>query len=195
MSGPVSSGPSRRVFLAGASAGLAGWAIPAGASPVQAPDSLYRLTARTLEGKPADLQAYAGKVALVVNVASRCGFTPQYAGLERLYRELAPRGLVILGFPSNEFGEQEPGTSQEIKDFCSLTYNVTFPMFDKVVTRPGPGQSPVYAALQKQSGKVPGWNFAKYLVGRDGRAVRFYPSAVTPEDPGLRRDIQAALER
>jgi glutathione peroxidase len=159
------------------------------------PDSLYRLTARTLDGQPADLRAYSGKVALVVNVASRCGYTPQYAGLERLYRELQPRGLVILGFPSNDFGGQEPGTAQEIKDFCSLTYQVTFPMFDKVVTRPGAGQSPVYANLQKQSGTPPRWNFSKYLVGRDGRVVRFYPSEVRPDDPGLRRDIETALGR
>jgi glutathione peroxidase len=160
---------------------------------VLGPDSLYRLTTKTLEDQPADLTAYAGKVALVVNVASRCGYTPQYAGLEKLYRELRDRDFLILGFPSNDFGGQEPGTAQEIRRFCSLNYDVSFPLFDKVVTRAGPGQSPVYANLQKQSGELPGWNFAKYLVARDGRVVKFYPSQVTPEDPRLRQDIEAAL--
>jgi glutathione peroxidase len=158
-----------------------------------AQDSLYRLTVRTLEGQSADLGAYAGKVALVVNVASQCGHTPQYAGLEKLYGELRGRGFVVLGFPSNDFGGQEPGTAQEIRQFCSINYGVTFPLFDKVVTKAGPGQSPVYANLQKQSGELPGWNFAKYLVGKDGRVVRFYKSGVKPEDAGLRKDIETAL--
>ena len=159
-----------------------------------AQDSLYRLTTKTLEGQPADLGAYAGKVALVVNVASQCGYTPQYAGLERLYGDLKQKGFVVLGFPSNDFGGQEPGTAQEIRQFCSINYDVTFPLFDKVVTKPGAGQSPVYANLQKQSGELPGWNFSKYLVGKDGKVVKFYKSGVKPEDPGLRKDIEAALE-
>src|SRR5262245_32916426 len=116
-----------------------------------APDSLYRLTTRTLEGQPADLHVYAGKVALVVNVASQCGYTPQYAGLEKLYGELKGRGFVILGFPSNDFGGQEPGTATEIRSFCTLNYDVTFPLFEKVVTRGGSGQSAVYANLQTQT--------------------------------------------
>jgi glutathione peroxidase len=158
-----------------------------------APDSLYRLTTKTLEGQPADLGAYAGKVALVVNVASQCGYAPQYAGLEQFYRELKNRGFVILGFPSNDFGGQEPGTTAEIRQFCSLNYDVTFPLFEKVVTRAGTGQSPVYANLQNQSGALPSWNFAKYLVGKDGRVVKFYKSGVTPEDTGLRKDIETVL--
>jgi glutathione peroxidase len=158
-----------------------------------AQDSLYRLTTKTLEGQPADLGAYAGKVALVVNVASQCGYTPQYAGLERLYGELKAKGFVVLGFPSNDFGGQEPGTAQEIRQFCSINYNVTFPLFDKVVTKAGTGQSPVYANLQKQAGELPGWNFSKYLVGKDGKVVKFYKSGVKPEDPALRKDIEAAL--
>jgi glutathione peroxidase len=157
------------------------------------PDSFYRLTTKTLEGQPADLRAYAGKVALVVNVASQCGYTPQYAGLEKLYGELKDKGFVVLGFPSNDFGGQEPGTAAEIRQFCSLNYDVTFPLFEKVVTKAGAGQSPLYANLQKQAGDLPGWNFAKYLVGKDGRVVKFYKSGVKPEDPGLRRDIEAAL--
>jgi glutathione peroxidase len=158
-----------------------------------AQDSLYRLTTKTLEGQPADLGAYAGKVALVVNVASQCGYTPQYAGLEQLYGDLKGKGFVVLGFPSNDFGGQEPGTAQEIRQFCSINYNVTFPLFDKVVTKAGAAQSPIYANLQKQSGELPAWNFSKYLVGKDGKVVKFYKSGVKPEDPGLRKDIEAAL--
>jgi glutathione peroxidase len=158
-----------------------------------AQDSLYRLTTRTLEGQPADLHGYMGKVALVVNVASQCGYTPQYAGLEKLYGELKGRGFVILGFPSNDFGSQEPGSAAEIRQFCTLNYEVTFPLFEKVVTKAGPGQSAVYADLQKQSGELPSWNFAKYLVAKDGKVLKFYKSGVTPDDPGLRKDIESAL--
>jgi len=158
-----------------------------------AQDSLYQLTTKTLEGQPAELRAYAGKVALVVNVASQCGYTPQYAGLEKLHEELKGRGFVVLGFPSNDFGGQEPGTATEIRQFCSLNYDVSFPLFEKVVTKAGPGQSPVYATLQKQSGELPSWNFAKYLVGKDGKVVKFYKSGVKPDDAGLRKDIEAAL--
>jgi glutathione peroxidase len=158
-----------------------------------AQDSLYRLATKTLEGQPADLGIYTGKVALVVNVASQCGYTPQYAGLEQLYGELKGRGFVVLGFPSNDFGGQEPGTAQEIRQFCSINYNVSFPLFEKVVTRAGAAQSPVYANLQKQSGELPGWNFSKYLIGKDGKVVKFYKSGVKPEDPALRKDIETAL--
>ena len=158
-----------------------------------AQDSVYRLTAKTLEGQPADLKSYAGKVTLVVNVASQCGYTPQYAGLEKLYGDLKERGFVVLGFPSNDFGGQEPGTAVEIRQFCSLNYDVTFPLFEKVVTRAGAGQSPIYGNLQKQSGELPSWNFAKYLVGKDGKVVKFYKSGIKPDDSGLRKDIEAAL--
>jgi glutathione peroxidase len=155
--------------------------------------SFYDLKTQTLVGNtPADLGVYRGTVTLVVNVASYCGYTPQYAGLERLHRELHPRGFAVLGFPSNDFGEQEPGTAQEIADFCRLTYDVTFPMFAKVVTRAGPGQSPVYAFLGR-SGNLPKWNFSKYLVGKDGHVIAFYPSDVTPESPQLRAAIARAL--
>jgi glutathione peroxidase len=157
------------------------------------PDSFYRVATKTLEGEPADLGAFAGKVSLVVNVASKCGYTPQYEGLEKLYGQLKDRGFVVLGFPSNEFGGQEPGTAAEIRQFCSLTYNVSFPMFEKVVTKRGAAQSPVFANLHKQSGELPSWNFSKYLVGKDGRVVKYYPTRVTPEDSGLRKDIETAL--
>ena len=158
-----------------------------------AQDSFYRLTVKTLEGQPADLTAYAGQVTLVVNVASQCGFTPQYTGLEKLYDELKGRGFVVLGFPSNDFGGQEPGTAAEIRQFCSLKYDVSFPLFEKVVTKAGAAQSPVYANLQKQSGNLPSWNFAKYLVGKDGKVVKFYKSDVKPDDAALRKDIETAL--
>ena len=157
-----------------------------------AQDSLYRLTTKTLEGQPVDLGAYAGKVALVVNVASQCGYTPQYAGLERLYGDLKNKGFVILGFPSNDFGGQEPGTAEEIKTFCELNYGVTFPLFSKVVTKAGPEQSPLYTWLG-QSGNLPKWNFSKYLIDKQGRIVAFFPSEVTPEDPALRAAIAKAL--
>ena len=182
-----------RLALAAASHGQeAGRAAPR-KEGVLAQDSFYRLATRTLEGRPADLETYTGKVALVVNVASQCGYTPQYAGLERLYGELEGRGFAVLGFPSNDFGGQEPGTATEIREFCARNYGVSFPRFEKVVTRAGAGQSPVYANLQKQSGELPSWNFGKYLVGKDGRVVKFYKSGIPPDDPGLRKDIEAAL--
>ena len=154
--------------------------------------SFYDLKTTYLDGKPADLGTYRGKVALVVNVASKCGFTPQYEGLEKMNRELAPKGFVVLGFPSNDFGGQEPGTPTEIAQFCKLTYDVTFPMFSKVVTMSGPGQSPIYRFLGA-SGHLPAWNFSKYVVGKDGRILAFFPSEVTPESSELRGAITKAL--
>ena len=154
--------------------------------------SFYDLKTRTLDGKPADLSQYRGTVSLVVNVASFCGYTPQYTGLEKLHRELKGKGFAVLGFPSNDFGEQEPGTAQEIADFCRTTYDVSFPMFEKVVTRNRAGQSPVYVFLGR-SGHLPAWNFSKYVIDKQGRVVAFFPSEVTPEDPALRAAIARAL--
>jgi glutathione peroxidase len=154
--------------------------------------SFYDLKTTSLDGKPADLGAYKGKVTLVVNVASKCGYTPQYDGLEKLHAELAPKGFAVLGFPSNDFGGQEPGTAEEIQQFCKLTYGVTFPMFEKSVTKAGPGQSPIYAYLG-QTGNLPAWNFSKYLVGKDGKVIAFYPSKVKPDAPELRDAIAKAL--
>jgi glutathione peroxidase len=154
--------------------------------------SFYDLQTMALDGKPGNLGQYKGTVSLVVNVASKCGFTPQYEGLEKLQREMKGKGFNVLGFPSNDFGGQEPGTAQEIATFCRLTYDVTFPMFEKVVTRKGAGQSPVYSFLG-QSGSLPAWNFAKYVVDKNGKVVAFFPSDVTPEDPALRAAIQKAL--
>jgi glutathione peroxidase len=155
-------------------------------------DSFYALKTTTLQGQPADLSQYAGKVALVVNVASQCGFTPQYAGLQKLYDELKGRGFVVLGFPSNDFGGQEPGSPDEIAGFCKKNYGVSFPLFSKLVTKAGPEQSPIYSYLG-QSGSLPSWNFGKYLVGKDGRVVAYFPSKVAPEAPELREAIEKAL--
>lgn len=156
-------------------------------------DSLYSLTASTLQGKPKELADFKGKVTLVVNVASACGYTPQYKGLQALRTELAGRGFEVLGFPSNEFGSQEPGSAEEIQTFCERNYGVTFPMFSKIVTKPGEGQSPVYAFLTK--GKpAPNWNFCKYLVGKDGQVIEFFPSKVTPDAAELRAAIEKALK-
>jgi glutathione peroxidase len=180
---------------------VAGWAALAAPAETVAPkkeapvaaDSFYALDTKTLEGQPAHLRDYTGKVALVVNVASQCGFTPQYTGLEKLYAELKDKGFVILGFPSNDFGGQEPGTAEEIRTFCTRKYQVTFPLFEKVVTKEGQAQSPIYTNLGHQAGALPQWNFSKYLVDKSGKVVKFYGSKVTPDDPGLRKDIEAAL--
>jgi len=154
--------------------------------------SFYDLKLPSLEGDTVDLAAYRGKVTLVVNVASQCGYTPQYSGLEKLHLELSAKGFSVLGFPSNDFGGQEPGTAKEIRRFCSVNYDVTFPVFSKVVTRPGASQSPAYAFLGR-SGNLPGWNFSKYVVGKDGQVVAFFPSQVAPESPELRAAIDKAL--
>jgi glutathione peroxidase len=177
-------------IVALAAVSMAGQTSPTAGAPVS---SFYDLKTTYLDGKPADLGVFRGKVTLAVNVASKCGFTPQYEGLEKLNRELAPKGFAVLGFPSNDFGAQEPGTAQEIAQFCKLTYDVTFPMFSKLVTRPGPDQSPVYKYLGA-SGHLPAWNFSKYVVGKDGRVVAFFPSEVTPESPALRGAITKALD-
>ncbi len=156
--------------------------------------SLYDLNVNTLEGQPQPLSAYKGKVALVVNVASECGFTPQYTGLEKLYEDYKDKGFVLLGFPSNDFGAQEPGDAKQIRSFCSTKFHVTFPMFEKVQTKSGPGQSPVYSLLASAKGE-PKWNFHKYLIGKDGQVIAAFPSKVTPESPELHVAIDQALKQ
>lgn len=155
------------------------------------PMSFHHLSANRLDGKPEKLSGYQGKVVLVVNTASECGYTPQYAGLEKLHQEYKDKGLVVAGFPSNDFGGQEPGSSEEIKKFCELRYKVTFPMFEKVKTK-GDGQSPVYAFLS-QHHPAPKWNFHKYVVGKDGQVKAGFPSAVTPDSAELKAAIDSAL--
>jgi glutathione peroxidase len=147
----------------------------------------------TLKGDPTDLCQYAGKVVLVVNTASYCGYTGQYQGLESLYERYKSRGLVVLGVPSNDFGAQEPGSNEQVADFCERTYKVRFPMLAKAVVS-GPQALPLYRELAAATGEVPRWNFHKYLLGRDGRAVGSYPSKVTPEDPGLVAAVEKALD-
>ena len=148
---------------------------------------LSDFTAPRLLGGPEPLSDFAGKVALIVNVASHCGNTPQYEGLEKLYREYGPRGLVVMGFPCNQFGEQEGGSAEEIASFCTLNYGVDFPMFKKIEVN-GPGADPLYKWLKRET---PGsndrdieWNFVKFLVGRDGKPVLRFGDKYMPEDIG-----------
>lgn len=157
----------------------------------KAVESLYELSAKTLDGKDQPLSNYKGKVTLVVNVASQCGYTPQYEGLEKLYEDLGKKGVVVLGFPSNEFGGQEPGTPEEIQTFCRTKFGVKFPMFEKVETK-GKGQHPVYAFLTKKHGE-PKWNFHKYLVGKDGKVIAAFPSKVAPDSAELKAALDQAL--
>jgi glutathione peroxidase len=153
--------------------------------------SLHDISATTIDGETQSLAEYKGKVVLVVNTASECGSTPQYAGLEGLWRHYRDRGLVVLGFPSNDFGAQEPGTEAQIKEFCTSKYHVSFPMFAKVKVL-GDGQSPVFRFLSADYGE-PKWNFYKYLVDRDGRVIKTFSNATPPEDPSLRAAVEAAL--
>jgi glutathione peroxidase len=157
--------------------------------------SMYTIQTRTLEGQPANLADYKGKVVLIVNVASKCGFTPQYSDLEKLNQKFKDKGLVILGFPCNDFGGQEPGSAKEIRDFCTTTYPVTFPMMEKVQVKAGAGQSELFEFLGTRTGKLPGWNFSKYLVGKDGQPIAFYASSVKPGDAALQQAIEQALAK
>jgi glutathione peroxidase len=152
----------------------------------------------SIDGKPTPLATYKGKVALIVNVASQCGFTPQYAGLEALYEKYKDQGLIVLGFPANNFGGQEPGTNDEIKQFCTRNYKVTFPMFAKVSVA-GDDKTPLYQYLtskeanEKTAGEIR-WNFTKFVVGRDGKVIARFEPDVAPEDPELVTAIEAALK-
>lgn len=155
----------------------------------------FDFEAAGLDGTPQPLSQWRGKVLLVVNVASKCGFTPQYAGLEALWREYRGRGLVVLGFPCDQFGHQEPGDADAIREFCSLTYDVTFPMFAKIEVN-GSGAHPLWRWLKQQKGGLLGigaikWNFSKFLVGRDGRVIGRY--APTDKPASLARVIEGAL--
>ncbi len=160
--------------------------------PMSCPAILKQNFKRLQDDAPQDLCQYAGKVVLVVNTASYCGFTKQYEGLEKLYAKYGGRGLVVLGFPSNDFGKQEPGNAKEIADFCFNTYGVKFPMFAKSSVT-GPEANPLHASLTRATGQAPKWNFTKYLIGRDGKVLEYFPSKVTPEDPALVGKIEQAL--
>jgi glutathione peroxidase len=146
----------------------------------------------SLQNEPVSLCQYSGKVLLVVNTASECGYTPQYESLERLYRRYRDKGFAVLGFPANDFGGQEPGSNQEIAQFCRLNYGVTFPMFAKTSVVGGDA-NPLYRALAVRTGKPPRWNFHKYLLNRAGQPVAVFESAVEPEDPRVTSQIEKLL--
>ncbi len=157
---------------------------------------VHDFSARSIDGQERSLAEFAGKVLLIVNVASKCGFTPQYTGLEALHRKLADRGFAVLGFPCDQFGHQEPGDEAEIRDFCKLTYDVSFPMFAKIEVN-GDGAHPLYRHLKSQAKGILGteaikWNFTKFLVDRDGKVLRRYAPNDRPEQ--LEGDVAAALE-
>ncbi len=159
--------------------------------------SVYDFTLNSIDGQPAPLAAYKGKVVMLVNVASRCGYTPQYTALEAVYEKFKDRGFVIVGIPANNFGSQEPGTNQEIKTFCTTKYNVTFPMMSKVSVK-GDDKTPLYQfltdkAAHPQTGGEIQWNFTKFLIGPDGHVIMRFESAVTPDSPEVVAAIEKAL--
>jgi glutathione peroxidase len=161
--------------------------------------TVYNFTLKSIDGQPVSLKSFHGKVLLLVNVASKCGFTPQYAGLEALYEEYKDKGLVIVGIPANNFGSQEPGTNEEIKKFCSRKYNVTFPMMSKVSVL-GTDKTPLYVFLTDTTAnpKIGGdikWNFTKFLFDRHGNPVARFEPAVTPEAPEVKAAIESALAK
>ena len=170
---------------------ILGTAVPA-ASPVACKSVLDHSFPTLLSGKPQSLCDYAGKVVLVVNTASQCGYTPQYEGLEALYKRYQKRGLVVVGFPSNDFGGQEPGSNKEVAEFCQLNYGVSFPMYEKTVVS-GPRANALYAALAQRGGGAPRWNFHKYLIDRGGNRVLGFDSGTAPTDAKLVREIERLL--
>lgn len=161
-----------------------------------APKSIYDVPLKDIDGNDTSLKTYAGKVMLIVNVASKCGKTPQYAQLEELNQKFQKSGLAVLGFPCNDFGKQEPGTNAEIKEFCSAKYHVTFPMFDKIVVK-GPEKHPLYVLLSGPDSPFPGdvkWNFGKFLVGKDGKILKRFEPGVKPDAPEVVAAIEDALK-
>ncbi len=165
----------------------------AAAARLSAASSIFDFTMDSIDGKPTPLSTFRGKVTLVVNVASRCGFTPQYEGLEAVYEKFRDKGFVIAGFPANNFGFQEPGTNDEIKQFCSSKYSVKFPMFAKVSVL-GSDMVPLYQFLTKSMGGDIEWNFTKFLVGKDGKVIARFASDVEPQSPALLAAIEKALK-
>jgi len=175
-------------------AGLLSLGVVPAASAAECPSLLNHTFPGLQDGKPQSLCQYQGKVILVVNTASFCGFTSQYEGLEKLYARLKDKGLVVLGFPSNDFGEQEPGSEKEIADFCRLTYGVEFPMLGKTTTVKGRGANPFYLKLAEITGSRPKWNFHKYLINRDATQVVAYSSVTRPDDKDLLKKIDEFLK-
>jgi glutathione peroxidase len=158
-----------------------------------AASSVHEFTLKSIDGQPSSLADYKGKVLLIVNVASQCGFTPQYTGLESLYEKYKEQGLVLIGVPANNFGGQEPGTDEEIKTFCTRKYNVSFPMMSKVSVK-GEDKTPLYQYLTGTAGEVK-WNFTKFLVGKDGKVIQKFDSPVKPDSPELTGAIEKALSQ
>ena len=157
--------------------------------------SLYDIPLKDIDGNATTLAPLKGRVLLIVNTASECGYTPQYKGLEAVYLKYQPKGLTVLGFPCNQFGGQEPGSNATIKQFCSVTFQVTFPLYDKIEVN-GAGRHPLYVALAGKASPFPGditWNFNKFLIGRDGKILRRFDSDATPESPEVIKAIEAAL--
>jgi glutathione peroxidase len=167
------------------------------ATSLFAAGGVYSFTLNSIDGKPAPLADYKGKVVLIVNVASQCGYTPQYSALEAIYEKYKDQGFVILGFPANNFGAQEPGTNEEIKTFCTRKYSVTFPMYSKISVK-GADQAPLYAYLTKETGAgISGeikWNFTKFLVDRDGKVIQRFEPAVTPDSKEVTEAIEKQLK-
>lgn len=156
---------------------------------------IHEIAVKDIDGQATTLAPYQGRVLLIVNVASQCGYTPQYAGLQAVFEKYQARGLTVLGFPCNQFGGQEPGSSSEIKQFCSTKFKVTFPLFEKIDVN-GPKRHPLYTALAGPGSPFPGdikWNFGKFLVGRDGRILQRFGSGVAPDSPEMIKAIEAAL--
>lgn len=158
--------------------------------------SLYDIPLKDIDGQDTSLKKHEGKALLIVNVASRCGYTKQYKPLEATYRKYKDRGLVVLGFPSNDFGGQEPGSPEEIKQFCASKFDVTFPLLEKIKVKPGADQHPLYARLTGKDSPFPGpikWNFAKFLIGRDGKILARFDSGDEPDGEKVTKAIEAAL--
>ena len=157
--------------------------------------SLYDIPLKDINGKPTSLKSYKGKTILVVNVASKCGLTPQYSALEALHKKYQSKGLVVLGFPCNDFNGQEPGSNSEIQQFCSSKYDVTFPLFDKLHVK-GPDQHPLYAALTGEKAPFPGdvkWNFGKFLINKDGKIIKRFEPKTTPDSAEVTEAVEAAI--
>lgn len=159
-----------------------------------AASSVHEFTLDSMDGKATPLASYKGKVLLLVNVASKCGYTPQYSGLQSLYEKYKDKGLVVVGIPANNFGGQEPGSNEEIKQFCSRTYNVTFPMMKKVSVK-GSDMTPLYGYLTSNTGGDVKWNFTKFLVGKDGRILARFESKVTPDSGEVTSAVEKALSQ
>jgi glutathione peroxidase len=162
-----------------------------------AKSAVHEIAIKDLDGKPGNLGAYAGKVVLLVNVASKCGYTPQYEQLEAIHQKYKDKGFTVVGVPCNDFGSQEPGSAKEIKDFCTSKYNVTFPLMEKIHVK-GPEQHPLYAYLTGKDAKFPGevkWNFGKFLIGPDGTVLQRWDSKVKPDDKEITSAIEAALPK